>query len=56
MDIRKELRFYSLIIFGTFFVGLGFNIFLLPALLAAGGVSGISTILYSLYGWNPAFV
>ncbi|WP_418937035.1 YitT family protein [Metabacillus fastidiosus] len=40
----------------VFFVGLGFNIFLLPALSAAGGVSEISTILYSLYGWNPAVV
>lgn len=56
MNIQKELRSYSLIVLGTFFVGLSFNLFLLPALLAAGGVSGISTILYSLYGWTPAFV
>ncbi|OAH54513.1 MULTISPECIES: YitT family protein [Bacillaceae] len=56
MNTQKELRSYSLIVFGTFFVGLSFNLFLLPALLAAGGVSGISTILYSLYGWTPALI
>ncbi|MGG3449105.1 YitT family protein [Domibacillus aminovorans] len=56
MNTKKELRSYSLIVLGTFFVGLSFNLFLLPALLAAGGVSGISTILYSLYGWTPALV
>lgn len=37
-------------------VGLSYNIFLLPARLAAGGVSGISTILYELYQYNPAYV
>src|SRR5699024_7903229 len=28
----------------------------LPARLAAGGVSGLSTILFELYQWNPAYV
>ncbi|WP_205407254.1 YitT family protein [Sporosarcina sp. PTS2304] len=41
---------------GSIFVGLAFNIFFLPARLAAGGVSGISTILYELYQFEPAFV
>lgn len=56
MNTQKELRSYSLIVLGTLMVGLAFNIFLLPARLAAGGISGISTILYSLYEWNPAIV
>lgn len=47
---------YISIIFGSVLVGLAFNIFFLPARLAAGGVSGISTILYELYGFTPAFV
>ncbi|WP_228548299.1 YitT family protein [Sporosarcina obsidiansis] len=41
---------------GSVFVGLAYNIFFLPARLAAGGVSGISTILYELYQFEPAFV
>lgn len=47
---------YLSIIFGAALVGLSYNIFLLPARLAAGGVSGISTILYELYQYNPAYV
>ncbi len=47
---------YLLILIGASFVGLAFNIFLLPARIAAGGVSGISTILYELYGFSPAIV
>lgn len=41
---------------GAALVGLAFNMFLLPARLAAGGVSGISTILYELFQFNPAYV
>ncbi|RST57452.1 YitT family protein [Siminovitchia terrae] len=47
---------YLSIIFGAALVGLAYNIFFLPARLAAGGVSGISTILYELYQYNPAYV
>lgn len=52
----KELRSYSLIIIGTLILGISYNAFLLPARLAAGGVVGISTILYELYGWTPSLV
>ncbi|MEK3889581.1 YitT family protein [Bacillus sp. FSL K6-3431] len=47
---------YVQVMFGAGLVGLAYNIFLLPARLAAGGVSGVSTILYELYQWNPAMV
>lgn len=54
---RKTVLFeYIQIIFGAALVGLAFNIFLLPSRLAAGGVSGISTILYELFQFNPAYV
>ncbi|ARD48330.1 hypothetical protein SporoP37_09250 [Sporosarcina sp. P37] len=53
---RKLLIEYIWVIAGSVLVGLAFNIFFLPARLAAGGVSGISTILYGLYGFEPAFV
>ena len=47
---------YIQIIIGASLVGLAYNIFYLPARLAAGGVSGISTILYELFHFNPAYV
>ena len=43
------------IIVGATLVGLAYNIFLLPAKIAAGGLSGVSTILYELYEWSPAY-
>ena len=53
---KKSLAFeYIQVIVGAALVGLAFNIFLLPARLAAGGVSGISTILYELFQFNPAY-
>ncbi len=53
---KYRLYDYLLIIIGASFVGISYNLFLLPARIAAGGVSGISTILYELYAWNPAYV
>ena len=54
---KKSLAFeYIQIIVGATLVGLAFNIFLLPSRLAAGGISGISTILYELFQFNPAYV
>lgn len=47
---------YIQIMLGAALVGLAFNMFLLPARLAAGGISGISTILYELFQFNPAYV
>ncbi|MFS0688387.1 YitT family protein [Sporosarcina sp. 179-K 8C2 HS] len=47
---------YVQIILGASLVGLSFNIFLLPSRIAAGGISGVSTILYELFEYNPAYV
>ncbi|MBE1554188.1 YitT family protein [Sporosarcina limicola] len=56
-NLKKTLVFeYIQIILGAALVGLAFNIFLLPSRIAAGGISGISTILYELYQFNPAYV
>ncbi|WP_010676849.1 YitT family protein [Bacillus timonensis] len=49
----KELIY---ILLGSATVALSFNLFLLPNKVASGGVSGISTILYSLFGWEAAYV
>ncbi|MFC7392284.1 YitT family protein [Scopulibacillus cellulosilyticus] len=47
---------YLEILIGATIVGLVFNLFLLPNKIAAGGVSGISTILFGLFHWNPSYV
>ncbi|OZI12017.1 hypothetical protein CEW92_08625 [Bacillaceae bacterium SAS-127] len=53
---KKLFIEYAYIVMGSVLVGLSYNMFLLPAKLAAGGVSGISTILYEVYQFNPAYV
>lgn len=54
---RKSIFYdYIQVIIGAALVGLSYNMFLLPSRLAAGGVSGVSTLLYDLYQWNPAYV
>lgn len=52
---NRMLYEYFLVILGATLVGLSYNIFLLPSRLAAGGLSGVSTILYELYGFAPAY-
>lgn len=47
---------YLCVIIGSAVVAISFNVFLLPNEVASGGVSGISTILYGLFDWKPAFV
>ncbi|MFS0750679.1 YitT family protein [Oceanobacillus sp. 1P07AA] len=51
---NKTILEYMYIIVGATLVGLSYNIFFLPARLAAGGISGISTILFELYEFSPA--
>lgn len=47
---------YIYIIIGAAIVAVGFNVFLLPNEVASGGVSGISTILKGVFGWEPGLV
>jgi uncharacterized membrane-anchored protein YitT (DUF2179 family) len=44
------------IIAGSAIIAIAFNLFLLPNKVASGGVSGISTILKTLFDWEPAYV
>src|SRR5690625_4055875 len=46
---------YIQVIIGSSLVGVGYNMFLLPAKLAAGGISVVSTILFEMYELSPAF-
>lgn len=47
---------YGHVLAGSAIVALAFNLFLLPNRIASGGVSGISTIVYDLFGVTPAFI
>lgn len=54
---RKDtISEYLFVIIGAAVVAIGFNVFLLPNQVASGGVSGISTILHGLFGWNAGLV
>ncbi|AVM25582.1 YitT family protein [Bacillus pumilus] len=50
-----EAKNYMLILIGSAIVAIGFNTLLLPNQIAAGGVSGISTIMQS-FGFEAAYV
>ena len=47
---------YIYVLIGAAIVAFTFNVFLLPNRIASGGVSGISTILDAVVGWEPAYV
>lgn len=47
---------YMGIILGSLVVGVGLNALLIPNRIAAGGASGIATILFHLWGWSPGIV
>lgn len=53
---NKTASQYMYIILGATLVGLSYNIFFLPAKLAAGGISGVSTILFEMYAISPAMI
>ncbi|MGR7911541.1 YitT family protein [Lysinibacillus capsici] len=55
-DVRDSIVEYVYVIVGAAIIAIGFNVFLLPNQVASGGVSGISTILHGLFGWNPGIV
>ena len=54
LKTRQTIIEYVQIIIGATLVALAYNMFLLPSKLAAGGISGISTILFETYGFSPA--
>lgn len=54
--IKSFVVEYFFVIAGAAVVALGFNLFLFPNQIASGGVSGISTILHGLFGWNAGLV
>ncbi|WP_313019200.1 YitT family protein [Macrococcoides bohemicum] len=43
-------------VIGSIIVGISYNLFLLPGQIAAGGISGLSTILNKMIGSDPAMI
>lgn len=54
--IIKNTKDYAYVIIGAAIIAIAFNVFLLPNQIASGGVSGISTILKGVFGWQPGLV
>lgn len=52
----RHLKEYAGLVAGCWIIALSFNWFLNPNRIASGGITGISTILEELYGWEPAIV
>ncbi|GLC89850.1 YitT family protein [Lysinibacillus piscis] len=55
-SVKESILEYVYVVVGAAIIAVGFNVFLLPNQVASGGVSGISTILHGLFGWNPGYV
>ena len=55
-SVKNVVKEYVFVIVGAAIIALGFNVFLFPNQVASGGVSGISTILHGMFGWNAGIV
>lgn len=53
---QRTVMEYLMLIAGSIVLAVSFNLFLNPNHIASGGVAGLSTILYSLFGFPPAVV
>lgn len=47
---------YVYIVVGTFLTAIAFQIYLLPNNIVSGGITGLSIVTYSWFGWDPALV
>ncbi len=54
--VWRKIEEYVLITLGSAITSLGLVLFLTPAKIAAGGVSGLAIITYHLFGWEPGIV
>lgn len=49
------LKEYGLLLLGSLLIAVSFNVFLSPNQVASGGVTGISIIVQTLFGFEPAY-
>ena len=53
---KSKIGRYIQFLFGCLIVAISFNLFLSPNRLVSGGVSGLSIILNSLFGFDKAVI
>ncbi len=57
MEIKRhKVTEYFYIAVGSFITAVGVAVFANPAKIASGGVSGVATILYHSFGWDPGLM
>lgn len=56
VTVKDMIIEYLFVIIGAAVIAFGFSVFLFPNQVASGGVSGISTILHGMFGWNAGLV
>ncbi len=55
MIFLQNFKKYSIIAFGSFLFALSVNLFTLPLKIVSGGIGGIATILFHLFGISTGF-
>lgn len=55
MLLRKFIDFLGILL-GSLITALGVSALLIPNKIAAGGASGVATILYHLFSWSPGVI
>lgn len=53
--VQRVVFEFAHVLVGAAIVAVAFNLFLLPNQIASGGVAGISTLFYSVFGFEPAY-
>ncbi|SES38623.1 YitT family protein [Salipaludibacillus aurantiacus] len=53
--VQRTIFEFAHVFAGSAIVAVAFNIFLLPNQIASGGVAGISTIIYNVFYFEPAY-
>lgn len=56
MQLNRTIMDILYTLIGSIIVGISYNLFLLPGKIAAGGISGLSTILNHLFHLDPSIV
>lgn len=54
--MKRKVLDYLDVILGSLVCSAGIALFVTPARIASGGVSGIATMFFHLFGWNPGYV
>lgn len=51
--MKQKIHDISFIFIGSFIFALGINLFVIPSDLGEGGITGLTIILFYVYGWSP---